>query len=1135
MKSLFTSVFDLGRSMFNVVPIFLLLVLTNSDAPAIVDTNDNGLSDFWERTFNHEQLFPPSFDSQADPDGDGWTHAQEAVAGTDPFSATPPAGFVRPEFVHIPAVYGPPEEAGGEPWLITPEAISITWPTLEGKHYTLLAAVSLDVGAWAPIGAPSAGTGLEMDAVVTLTQPDGSTPASQFFRVAIEDIDTDADGVTDLEERDLGSSPFFADSNNDGIGDAEAAAAGSNPSAATPDGNGDGLPDNELYAVVFEFLYETLEKYPPGFLALSGIDNTNKYLTSTLSDLYSVTNSPRYTTVNNGAQIETSNYLDADGTTLRDNPREQSSGISYNDWEVANRVPLGTGESLEWEQFQNSTSIPPATALLRTTTLTRKQKWKLKKNGALLRSGEETIVKTTETRLSKLMTLPEYWTSHFKTLPWVSAAAWTRRGPSESGSSPLSASGALTIRQEYLRNYSPLGMWISTPARMNTNGTCSDHRFKTARWRRVKFNPSDPGRHHYTAPPAAYSRKYYFRVDQKDQILPAPATSLLKGIVEIECEGNQGGGDWQEVPESKFSPFRLEDPVGLASFNYLTRGYSYVTLEGLSTDIATDANRDGEITYDGKDLTSAEKPFRFWVNSDRDNVEADEPIIVEPNDRDWIDDTIATKRDLEDFCRLKLSIGIPRSELIAGDFKIGLKFVDATGTGPKIKVWPNQSVSGNLDYLTDHNAAQAQISKTPFSNDGGVILIPPAYWNDAETSTAHLIFEGESEGLAKLVVVIQNASGTELGQSAGTWLHLLDVRKMYQRARVVNEPGQIPDPWVNANPPAQTWVWDPNGNDPVEDPNAEPVTAVFVHGWRLKYNDFMNWSDTSYKRLWHQGFKGEFYSFRWATFSGDNNGLPYGLDEQLEAQSGDDSIVIPPGGLTYNASEYRAWLCGPTLASFVNQLPNPGKRSLFAHSMGNVISGAALRSGMLVDNYAMCNSAMAAMAYDPNQTLRTGDIFPPFTPAVNQKTPDTDPNLSIRTGFGLENKFNLDSMPEVFSFVLSDDSALSNWRLNNRLFKPYLNYLYTENSILQPFPLVHQPFPLSPFRPVTGLNEAMGYVTKSRTMAAGAELRTAGSIDDTQDMSGWFGTTHSAQWRWSNHSVHMFWTKLVEELNLNRN
>ena len=43
---------------------------------AIVDTNSNGLSDIWEIGF-YGELLPGTFDSQADPDDDGWTNAKE--------------------------------------------------------------------------------------------------------------------------------------------------------------------------------------------------------------------------------------------------------------------------------------------------------------------------------------------------------------------------------------------------------------------------------------------------------------------------------------------------------------------------------------------------------------------------------------------------------------------------------------------------------------------------------------------------------------------------------------------------------------------------------------------------------------------------------------------------------------------------------------------------------------------------------------------------------------------------------------------------------------------------------------------------------------------------------------------------
>jgi hypothetical protein len=206
--------------------------------------------------------------------------------------------------------------------------------------------------------------------------------------------------------------------------------------------------------------------------------------------------------------------------------------------------------------------------------------------------------------------------------------------------------------------------------------------------------------------------------------------------------------------------------------------------------------------------------------------------------------------------------------------------------------------------------------------------------------------------------------------------------------------------------------------------------------------------------------------------------------------------------------------------------------------MGNVISGAALRSGMSIQRYAMCNAAMAAMAYDPDPILR--DVDKIFIPGTIHETPDTNPDSAIRTTYGLENKFNLPGTPTVFNFGLPDDAALGSWIANNLYFKPEMGtqYYYIPAAInaYHTFPLAFRQNDLSAFRSVTSLSEAMGYVTKSRTRAAGADLRTGGKIavENRVDMSSWgdnanhsgFGNTHSAQWRWSNHSTELFWKEL---------
>ncbi|MEI7912138.1 MAG: hypothetical protein WCK77_21095 [Verrucomicrobiota bacterium] len=219
----------------------MLFALGSYPALAVLDINNNGLSDLWERKFNNNELFPEDFDLQADPDGDGWTNEQEAIAGTDPFDSKSPNGIVRPKIAHIPAVLGEIDESG-TPELITPEAVTITWLTIPGKQYTLLESPDLSAGSWHPVEPPFIGNGSQVEYGFPLTQDDGTTPDSMFWRVTIEDVDTDGDGLTDAEEYALGTNPYLADSDGDGWNDRMEIANGTSPT--NPDTDGDGIPDN---------------------------------------------------------------------------------------------------------------------------------------------------------------------------------------------------------------------------------------------------------------------------------------------------------------------------------------------------------------------------------------------------------------------------------------------------------------------------------------------------------------------------------------------------------------------------------------------------------------------------------------------------------------------------------------------------------------------------------------------------------------------------------------------------------------------------------------------------------------------------------------------------------------------------
>lgn len=505
------------------------------------------------------------------------------------------------------------------------------------------------------------------------------------------------------------------------------------------------------------------------------------------------------------------------------------------------------------------------------------------------------------------------------------------------------------------------------------------------------------------------------------------------------------------------------------------------------------------IELGGQLYSSATKPFRFWANYDQDDAEEDEPS--EPVKLDCSHGMIDTMRDLEDFTTLKIETGLGIDSLQSGDFTVGLSLIEISGTSPSIRIYENLSVNENNEYLTDTIVAAAQINKPSLGllSSSQNIPISNSFWSGKNNGNLNLIFEGCGTGVCKIFIKLFDRSGKQIGGGSFSYLQLLNVREMYQRAKIKNNPFDIQPTFLDANPQPQTWEWDPNGYNYVDDPEVKPKTVIFVHGWNMDYLSSNKYAETTYKRIWHQGFRGKFYSFRWPTFTGLH---------------------------TYNASEYRAWLCGPTLAAWVNHLPNPTNRNLIAHSMGNVIAGAALRCNMKIERYAMCNAAMSATSYDTNVHAPT--VFP---------SPDTDSDPSIRATYGLYNKFNkpnITSNVKIINFGLPDDFALATWSINNSLKKPdsVLGYSYQDSEgDLSPRGLT---FSLGySYRSIVSLSEAMGFVTQSRSRTAGAELATRGSISEHVDMSSFgFASTHSAQFVFNIQKSHEFWLKIFNKLAL---
>ncbi|MBK1815258.1 DUF1800 family protein [Luteolibacter yonseiensis] len=178
--------------MKGIVGRIVVVLLAAAPVAGAVDENSNGQSDVWEMLFQFSGL-----PAAGDFDADGWSNAAESGAGTDPRSAAS-----HPD-MEMALVAGLP---------------TVSWQGLKGKHYVLLASDSLT--SFAPTGDVAAGTGGEMH--FQLPPADGSG----FFRMAISDVDSDGDLVSDWEEFALGFDPFREHTDRHPGTDAERVVAG---------------------------------------------------------------------------------------------------------------------------------------------------------------------------------------------------------------------------------------------------------------------------------------------------------------------------------------------------------------------------------------------------------------------------------------------------------------------------------------------------------------------------------------------------------------------------------------------------------------------------------------------------------------------------------------------------------------------------------------------------------------------------------------------------------------------------------------------------------------------------------------------------------------------------------------------
>jgi hypothetical protein len=202
------------KKLFLLLVFSLTILVSSENAMAIVDVDDDGMSDVWERLYGF-----PLVDDGTDPaiekpagdfDGDGVSNVMESVAGTNPKSSSSP--FKITSF--IPAALTGTHQ--------------IQFSQVIGKKYQLQS--SPDLQTWLDTGDAFLGT------TTPVTLMTSVNAAKMFYRVSVKDADSDFDSLSNWEESIICSNPNLIDTDADGVDDNIEYRYGSDPCSAADGG-----------------------------------------------------------------------------------------------------------------------------------------------------------------------------------------------------------------------------------------------------------------------------------------------------------------------------------------------------------------------------------------------------------------------------------------------------------------------------------------------------------------------------------------------------------------------------------------------------------------------------------------------------------------------------------------------------------------------------------------------------------------------------------------------------------------------------------------------------------------------------------------------------------------------------------
>ena len=411
---------------------------------------------------------------------------------------------------------------------------------------------------------------------------------------------------------------------------------------------------------------------------------------------------------------------------------------------------------------------------------------------------------------------------------------------------------------------------------------------------------------------------------------------------------------------------------------------------------------------------------------------------------------------------------------------------------------------------------------------------------DPGSSVLPLLFEGVGEGKGQLVPVFlrRNSDGSMevIKEGVGVWLDLKNIRRMYMRAHSTPYStfwqSDFPLPYLQGSSPSLPYeesadhgrfdhgaLTIPNDRlsfaegDSITDPGGtiypfdaaldeEAKCVVFVHGIDMEIDAQLGYAESFFKRLWWEGYRGRFVTFRWNTVLAD------GL--WVAAPDHENSSI-------FNSGEYRSWKGGASLKKYVEtvlrrQMGDSAVISIAGHSLGNACVGEALRQGLHISSYVAMEAAVPLSCYYPEPTSPVNDTLASSfqsilliaegfwpTPQYTSQGGYAGYLSDIKVASGAT---RLVAYQNIFDFWLRTGETRdlpvvgklpADWFNYQYLFKPD-NRFGSGKYLYDPDPTKlawFECFDLNSYRtfkrPVKDLHEVMAYVSRSRTFPLGGQ------------------------------------------------